>query len=97
MSSKYVVLTDGVDFRSIAKSLTNKGFVMNHATSRNVLMTSLTKLIKFITTEMKTNLSDDQIAAALHDQRVHECLAEVLHKVVHQKNQKKLPHQNKKK
>ena len=75
---KYVTLEDGTDFRKIAKIMTKSGFRMNHATARNVLMLSLNKLIKGITGQIGSNLSDEQILNMLKEQRVHEALSEIL-------------------
>jgi hypothetical protein len=44
-NKKYVTLEEGEDFRTIAKIMTEHGFVMNHATARNQLITSLEKLL----------------------------------------------------
>jgi len=76
---KYVTLEDGTDFRRIASIMTEAGWTMNHATSRNVLMTSLNKLVLFISTKMGGNLSEEQVKEILKDQNVHEALAEILH------------------
>ena len=76
----YVTLENGIDFRKIAKIMTDKKYVMNHATSRNVLMTSLNKLMSFISFKMGGNLSEDQVKEILKDQKVHEALAEILHR-----------------
>lgn len=75
----YVTLEDGTDFRAIAQIMTDAGWTMNHATSRNVLMTSLNKLMHFISDKMGSNLTDEQIEELLKDQKVHEALAEILH------------------
>ena len=44
-NKKYVTLEEGEDFRTIAKIMTDNGFIMNHATARNQLITSLEKLL----------------------------------------------------
>lgn len=76
---KYVTLEDGIDFRRIAQIMTDSGHQMNHATARNVLMTSLNKLMHFISDKMGGNLSEEQVKELLKDQKVHEALAEILH------------------
>ena len=47
---KYVTLEEGTDFRKIAQIMTEAGYQMNHATARNVLMTSLTNLFRHVST-----------------------------------------------
>jgi hypothetical protein len=76
---KYVVLEDGVDFRQIAQIMSNKKYVMNHATARNVLMQSLNKLLLFVSNKMGSNITEEQVKEILKDQNVHEALAEILH------------------
>jgi hypothetical protein len=75
---KYVTLEEGIDFRKIAQIMTEAGYQMNHATARNVLMTSLTNLFKHISGEMDIDVSEAQIKNILKDQKVHEALSDVL-------------------
>jgi ketopantoate reductase len=83
MSNHYITLENGTDFREIAKILTRKGFPMNHATARNVLMSSLTKLLGFVSTKMGTNLTEAQIKQVLKSPETHEALAEILYEAYH--------------
>lgn len=76
---KYVTLEDGIDFRQIAKIMSDAGYQMNHATARNVLMMSLSNLFKSIAEEMGTEVTDAQVKAILKDQTVHEALSDVLY------------------
>lgn len=78
MSNTYVTLEEGIDFRKIAQIMTEAGFQMNHATARNVLMLSLSRLVRHVSEELGTNLSEEQIKGILKDQNVHEALSEVL-------------------
>lgn len=78
MSNKYVTLEEGIDFRKIAQIMTEAGFQMNHATARNVLMLSLSRLVRNVSEELGTNLSEEQIKGILKDQKVHEALSDVL-------------------
>jgi hypothetical protein len=74
----YVTLSDGTDFRKIARIMSEAGYQMNHATARNVLMMSLTNLFKGIAEEMGTPMSEAQINNLLKSQVVHESLSDVL-------------------
>jgi hypothetical protein len=75
---KYVTLEQGTDFRKIAKTMSESGYQMNHATARNVLMASLTNLFKYISSELDVEMTESQIKNVLRDQRVHEALSDIL-------------------
>ena len=83
-SKKYVTLTEGNDFRQIAKLMTDAGYQMNHATARNVLMSSMKKVISGIGNSLGTNLSTDQIVELLSEQEIHHAFGDVLHEVYHE-------------
>jgi lactate dehydrogenase-like 2-hydroxyacid dehydrogenase len=83
-SKKYVTLTEGNDFRQIAKYMTDAGYQMNHATARNVLMASMKKVISSIGGSLGTNLTTDQIVELLSEQQIHHAFGDVLHEVYHQ-------------
>lgn len=87
----YVTLAEGCDFRRIAQIMSSKKHTMNHATARNVLMLSLNHLVRYISTEMGTEMSDDQIKEILRDQRVHEALSDVLFEAHRQITEEKSP------
>ncbi len=76
---KYVTLEEGTDFRKIAHIMSEAGFQMNHATARNVLMTSLTNLFRHVSNEMNVEVSEAQIKNILRDQKVHEALSDILY------------------
>lgn len=75
---KYVTLEEGTDFRKIAQIMTEAGYQMNHATARNVLMTSLTNLFRHVSNEMGVEINEAQIKNILRDQKVHEALSDIL-------------------
>lgn len=76
--NKYVTLEQGIDFRRIAQIMTDSGYQMNHATARNVLMMSLGNLVRHISEELGTEITEDQVKRILKDQKVHEALSDVL-------------------
>lgn len=95
MKSKYITLKEGVDFRKIAEIMTRKKYVMNHATARNVLMTSLSVLVKHISEEIGSNLEEKQIEEMLKTQSMHEAISEVLFKAYFElKKEIESPHDN---
>ena len=75
---RYVTLEDGIDFRQIAHSMTAAGHRMNHATARNVLMSSLVNLFNNISEEVGVEVTTSQLEEILKDQSVHEALGEIL-------------------
>ena len=81
--SKYVTLEDGIDFRKIAKIMTDAGWQMNHATARNVLMNGLSRLVTNISEEAGTRLTSKEVEGLLKNQQLHEALAEILFKAYH--------------
>jgi len=77
---KYVTVQEGTDFRTIAKIMTEKGYKMNHATARNVLISAIKKLLTHSAEEVGTKLSTEQMNALVKDQGLHSALADVLYR-----------------
>lgn len=75
---KYIVLEDGIDFRTIAKKMTAAGYKMNHATARNLFMEVVEQFIKGITSELKINTSKMNIEEMLKEPMIHEALTDIL-------------------
>jgi len=44
MNQGYATVADGLDYRAISEIMTEKGFKMNHATARNVLLSAMRSL-----------------------------------------------------
>lgn len=76
---KYVTLSEGNDFRTISKILTENGYKMNHATVRNQLMTAIEKILKFIAVETKNNIDYLDIDSLLKNSNIHEYLSDILY------------------
>jgi cytidylate kinase len=89
---KYVTLEQGIDFRRIAQIMTDAGYQMNHATARNVLMMSLSHLVKHISGEMGAEVTEEQVKNILRDQKVHEALSDILFEAHRQLEAEKTPH-----
>lgn len=77
--SKYVTVEDGTDFRTIAKIMSRKGYKMNHATARNVLMSAIKKLLNHSASQVGANISDEEVDELLKNQEIHKALADVLY------------------
>lgn len=79
-TKEYITLSDGLDFRSIAKIMTKGKFGMNHATARNQLMSALQKF--FINIFKQTNIKPDKarLQEMMNSQDIHNALTDVLFK-----------------
>lgn len=44
MNQGYATVADGLDYRAISEIMTERGFKMNHATARNVLLSAMRSL-----------------------------------------------------
>jgi hypothetical protein len=75
---KYVTLDEGIDFRKIAKIMTDAGYTMNHATARNVLIFALRSLLNDIAGQFGIKISEDKMQEMLKSQQLHDALSDVL-------------------
>lgn len=78
MSNKYITLNEGADFRSIAKIMSEKNFVMNHATARNILISALKLLLQDLSGQLNLKISKSKLEKMLHSQELHDALSEIL-------------------
>lgn len=79
-TKEYITLSDGLDFRTIARIMTSGGLKMNHATARNQLMSALQKF--FINIFKQTNIKPDKahLQEMMNSQDIHNALTDVLFK-----------------
>lgn len=76
---KYVTMTDGLDYRTIAKIMHQYGWPMNHATARNVLVSAYTKFfISFLSEIGLPSLTKSEICDLIKNQSVHDMLPDIL-------------------
>lgn len=78
MNNKYITITEGEDYRTIASKMTNMGFKMNHATARNILLSGMRKFVKGISTELGHSLDDEQAEMLIMRQDIHEVIGDIL-------------------
>ena len=78
---KYVTLSEGQDYRKIAKIMSSAGYKMNHATARNILQVSLLKILAHVSTKLGTKISEEQARELISTANIHEALAEMLFKI----------------
>jgi hypothetical protein len=79
---KYIVLSDGVDFRTVSKKMTEAGWTMNHATARNHLMVAMKNFVYELSKELKMGLTEESIQKIISNNDMHENLVDVLHTIV---------------
>jgi hypothetical protein len=77
-AKKYVTIEEGTDFRTIAKIMSERGYKMNHATARNVLINAIRRIMGFSADKIGTRITDAQMEAIIRDQDIHIALADVL-------------------
>lgn len=78
MINKYITITEGEDYRTIANKMTNLGHKMNHATARNILLCSMKKIIKNISEELGHNLDESEATDLILRQDIHEIIGDIL-------------------
>lgn len=78
MNSKYITITDGEDYRTIAAKMTGLGYKMNHATARNILLTGMKKFVGGLAKELGQPLSEEEVAKLVMRQDIHEVIGDVL-------------------
>lgn len=76
---KYITLGEGMDFRQIAKVMSDKDYKMNHATARNQLLSAVEELLSNAISDMGLSVPADQIKELAKSQEVHEALQDVLY------------------
>lgn len=82
---KYITLTEGQDFRSISRVMTNNSYKMNHATARNQITQAIHSLLMEFAKEAKgTKVKSSDIDNILNKQKdIYEAIGEVLYSSLH--------------
>lgn len=80
---KYVTISEGIDFRTISKILTQNGYRMNHATARNQLIVAMEKLLVNIALQANNSknfkaMESMKVDELLKDPKIHEYLGDIL-------------------
>ena len=78
MSQKYITIEEGEDYRTIADKMTKLGYKMNHATARNILLSSLRQFIQNMSSEVGKTLTDDEVEMLVMRQDIHEVIGDIL-------------------
>jgi hypothetical protein len=61
MQQGYATVKDGMDYRAISEIMTERGYKMNHATARNVLLSAMRSLAKDLLLARGEGLETDRI------------------------------------
>lgn len=88
-TKKYITIEEGMDFRRIAKVMSDKNYKMNHATARNQLLCAVEELLVNASEELGLNLSSEQVKDLAKSQDVHEALQDVLYLANEKNNNEK--------
>lgn len=82
VANNHMTLPDSTDFRSIAALMTQRGFKMNHATARNILLRATRKVLEGVAKELLgKSLSDQEVEKLLNDQETFKTLQQIFSQV----------------
>lgn len=76
---KYITINEGMDYRRIAKVMTQNNHKMNHATARNQLISAVEELLTSTASDLGMSLSADEISSLAKNQEIHEALQDVIY------------------
>ena len=68
----------GMDYRTIAETMTEEGHKMNHATARNIFLSAMCKIAKPLHNINGQSTSDDILRRTAGDPRFQAGVAEIL-------------------
>lgn len=86
---KYVTVSEGTDFRTIAKIMTKKNYKMNHATARNVLISAIKRILNYSADQVGVKMTPEWVNTLIKDQELHSALADVLYRAQNTTEEKK--------
>lgn len=78
MNNKYITITEGEDYRTIAAKMTKMGFKMNHATARNILLAGMKKFVKGVSDELGYPMDAEKTENLIMRQDIHEVIGDIL-------------------
>ena len=79
-SKKYVTTKDynGLDYKSIAKIMTDDGHKMNHSSVRNYITRGFCKVVKGISRDYGISYTDEQIKKIAQSQEFQTSIIEIM-------------------
>jgi hypothetical protein len=78
MNNRYITITEGEDYRTIAAKMTALGYKMNHATARNILLSGMKKFMSGIAKDLGHPLDDVEVKNLIMRQDIHEIIGDIL-------------------
>lgn len=76
---------DGMDFRNMAKAMSDSGTKMNHATARNVLLSAMHKFAKQYNRQFGHNLTRDQVKSLAANPSFQSGIGSLVQDIYYQK------------
>jgi len=71
----------GVDYRQIAKQMTNSGYKMNHSSARGIFMSALAKIAKPMHDLYGVSVDSSSISKTAKDPRFQSGIADILESI----------------
>lgn len=78
MSQGYATVAEGLDYRAISEIMTERGFKMNHATARNVLLSAMRSLAADILKSQGDEVSLDKVERVARSPQFQSGIADML-------------------
>jgi hypothetical protein len=78
MSQGYATVADGLDYRTISEIMTSRGYKMNHATARNILLSAMRSLAADLACYRDENPDAKQIDQISKSPQFQAGIAEVI-------------------
>lgn len=72
---------DGINYRTIAETMTNLGFRMNHSSARNYVLRVMKKFAEATNVIWELNLSDERLNELAKSPHFQHGIADVLHEI----------------
>jgi len=88
MNNKYITITEGEDYRTIAAKMTDLGYKMNHATARNILLSGMKKFIRSVSSELGHPIDEDEALSLIMRQDIHEVIGDILTLSIQEEDEK---------
>lgn len=80
-NNQYAVINDGIDYRTIATSLSKRGCNMNHSSARNYVLRAMKKIVIGVAKAHNLNLNDSQVTEIAKSQMFQQAVGSLLDKI----------------
>lgn len=88
-SNGYATVTDddGINYRSIAETMTELGFKMNHSSARNYMLRVMKKFAQAIIPMLGRSVSESEVDRIIKDPNFQQGIADILHVIESERRQ----------